>query len=61
MKIFIFIVFFIFIQFIYKEMENNLNPSNNQTPIKKGNSLENILKSNEKIENDETEKVKLNI
>ena len=42
-------------------MENNLNPSNNQTPIKKGNSLENLLKSNEKIENDETEKVKLNI
>ncbi len=29
-------------------MENNLNPSNNQTPIEKGNSLENILKSNEK-------------
>jgi hypothetical protein len=29
-------------------MENNLNPSNNQIPIKKGNSLENILKSNEK-------------
>ena len=29
-------------------MENNLNPSNNQIPIKKGNSLENILKSNKK-------------